>query len=314
VAATAEDATSAIRSTSTHVSDFRFFSDKPLLRVGENYYPVDFDLLAGKADTGIFWKVLSSLTSKKTQDAFIAFWGRVFELYVNWVLSRYCPDAAVNRFVPNPKFDDGQRDQVCDAIILNGTTACFLEYKGAVFRAESKYTGDPFKLREEIEAKLIGTQTNRKGLLQLAKAIGDVSGSNPRRIQGVDLSGVTKIIPVLLVRDEIALSLCFNEYLNFRFRKITGRRLGARTITPLFSLAIDDLEKIASYLDEVPLHKILQDRWRADRTLSAPFFAVETPSMSGSNYRPSRVTLEGMDIVARLSSEIMFAQAFSPFT
>lgn len=35
----------------------------------------------GKADSGIFWKVLSHLPTKKTQDAFIAFWGKVFELW-----------------------------------------------------------------------------------------------------------------------------------------------------------------------------------------------------------------------------------------
>jgi len=314
VAVTAEAAGSSIRSEISHISDFRVFADKPLLQVGDNYFPIDFDLLVGKADSGIFWKVLSHLPTKKTQDAFIAFWGKIFELYVNWVLSRCTPDAMINRFVPDPRFEDDHTDQVCDAIILNGSTACFVEYKGVVFRAGSKYTGDPFKLREEIDAKLIGTQTNRKGLLQLAKAIEDVSGSTPRKIQDVDLSGVTKIVPVIVVRDEIALSLCFNEYLNFRFRKITGRQAISRTITPLFSLAIDDLEKIASYLDKIPFHKILEDRWRAEKNLSAPFFAVENPSMVGSDSRPAKVALEGMDIVARLGFEIMFGQPLSPST
>ena len=312
VGATAEAIGDTLRATSPAlVSDFRILAEKPLLRVGDNLYPFDFDLLVAKADSGIFWKILNYLSSNKEKESFIAFWGRVFELYVNWFLDRSCPKPAVNRFIPGPAFDDDLTDQVCDSIILSGTTACFLEYKGGVFRADSKYTGEPSKLKKEIEDKLIGTESRRKGLWQLARAIEAVSEPG-RRIRDVDLSRVTKIIPVLVVRDDIALTLCFNEYLNFRFQNIIRRRNNSRLITPLFVLAIDDLEKIAAYLPQVRFHRILEDRWRNERTLSAPFFAVDNPSMPKADSLVAEIANAGMDIVASLASEIMFAQEFRP--
>ena len=192
---------------------------------------------------------------------------------------------------------------------MSGTTACFPEYKGSVFRSESKYTGDPLKLKEEIDDKLIGSEMRRKGLRQLARAVVSVRDT-ARNIRDVDLSKVTKIVPVLVVRDDIALSLCFNEYLNFRFQRILRRKKSSRVVTPLFVLAIDDLEKIASYLDRVPFHKILEDRWRNDKTLSAPFFAVPNPPLPTASSQVAEVAKMGIDIVGALTSKILYARTF----
>jgi hypothetical protein len=186
-----------------------------------------------------------------------------------------------------------------------------LEYKGVVFRADSKYTGDPTKLKEEIEDKLIGTESKRKGLRQLARAIEAVS-RNRRGITGTNLSNVTKVVPVLVVRDDIALTFCFNEYLNFRFHQIIQRKKNSRVITPLFVLAIDDLEKIASHLVKVPLSKILEDRWRNDRRLVAPFFGVQNDSMPKADITVAEFTRTGLDVVASLTSQIMFARNVFP--
>jgi hypothetical protein len=295
-----------INRAATHLSDFRFFVDKPLLQIGPLYYAVDFDLLVSKADNGVFWKVVTSLQTKREQDAFIAFWGKVFERYANWLLEHSAATAAANQILLDPRYADDQTAQICDAIVVNRTTACFLEYKGSVFKAESKYTGDPWKLKEDIETKLVGTRTDRKGLLQLAEAITQVSGPGARRVIGLDVSCITKIVPILLVRDDIALSICFNEYLNFRFKRMRDRTTKDRTVTPLFVLAIDDLERIAEYLDRTPLDSILEARWRQEKTLSVPFGMVDNPAIPDAGSRPPKVTLEGIDLVAQMASHVMF--------
>jgi hypothetical protein len=116
----------------------------------------------------------------------------------------------------------------------------------------------------------------------------------------------------LVVRDDIALTFCFNEYLNFRFHQIIQRKKNSRVITPLFVLAIDDLEKIASHLVKVPLSKILEDRWRNDRRLVAPFFGVQNDSMPKADITVAEFTRTGLDVVASLTSQIMFARNVFP--
>jgi len=143
VSATIDELAVMIGSTPTHLSDFRAFIAKPLLQIGDSYYAVDFDFLASKADNGIFWKVVSSLPTKREQDKFIAFWGKVFEHYANWLFERFATSAEINRVLIDPRYADDETNQACDAIIVSGTVACFLEYKGSVFKADSKYTGDP---------------------------------------------------------------------------------------------------------------------------------------------------------------------------
>ncbi len=306
VSATPDQLTEAAKAASTHVSDFRCLAAAPLIHVSNQYIPVDFDLLIDKAYSGIFWRLLGALSDKKEQSRFIAFWGSVFEEYVNWVLENSVRDP-INRFIKDPKYSDDPNAQVCDAIIVSGSTACFLEYKGSMFKADAKYSGDPWKLKSEIDLKLVGDAENRKGLLQLSKAISDVCGPDARKVEGLDLSGITKIYPVLVVRDEIALTFCFNQYLAFRFKRVCPRQKG-KTITPLFVLGIDDLERVANYLDVTPLRAILDARWKADRNLVAPFFSVPISVTPDAVRRPPKVILQGLDLVYSMTHKVMFGR------
>ncbi len=60
---------------------------------------------------------------------------------------------------------------MCDAIVVCGAEAAFIEYKGSTFTAYSKYSGDLQALTKEIDKKLVRSERKRKGLLQLADAI-----------------------------------------------------------------------------------------------------------------------------------------------
>jgi hypothetical protein len=307
VSSTPDQLTKDTKATHTHVSDFRCFAATPLIHILDQYIPVDFDFLIDKAYSGIFWKLLGSLHGQKEQSRFIAFWGSVFEEYANWVLEDSVREPS-NRFLKDPRYFDDPSAQVCDAIIVSGSSACFLEYKGSMFKADAKYTGDPWKLKSEIDLKLVGDAENRKGLLQLSKAISEVCGPNARKVKDLDLSGITKIYPVLVVRDDIALSFWFNHYLAFRFRGVRPREKG-KTITPLFVLGIDDLERVANYLDSIPLSAILDARWRADKDLIAPFFSVRNSAIPDAIRRQSKVISQGSDLVYSMTNKVMFGRA-----
>ncbi len=298
-----EEVSSRLASRPVHVNDFTCFADRPLVRVLDQFYPIDFDFLTNKAETGIFWRVVRSLP-KVQQNDFFSFWGDVFERYINWLLSRSV-SPLVNVLHVDPRYQDNTSEQVCDSIILNGFNACLMEDKGITFTSEAKYSDNAEILKKEIELKLLGTPSDRKGLRQLADAI--ITDSELQRgIDGVDFSRVTKIFPLLVVRDDVALTPFFGEYLNFRFRKLlVGKKL-SRTITPLFVVTADELERIAGHLDSVRLCDILEARWRLDRSLRLPFFAIRNPKMKHAQLGPPPIVREGIEILAANAERKLF--------
>jgi len=180
-----------------------------------------------------------------------------------------------------------------------------MEDKGVTFTSAAKYGDNAGILKKEIELKLLGTPSDRKGLRQLADAI--ITDSELRRgIDGVDLSRVTKIFPLLVVRDDVALTPFFGEYLNFRFRKlIVGKKL-LRKVTPLFIVTADELERIAGHLDCVRLCDILEARWRLEKNLRLPFSAIRNPKMKPANPGPPPIVREGFEILAANAERKLF--------
>lgn len=298
-----DEIASQLTSRPVHVNDFTCFADRPLIRVLDQFYPIDFDFLTNKAETGIFWRVVRSLP-KVQQNAFFAFWGEVFERYINWLLDRSV-NPLINVLHLDPRYRDNTSEQVCDAIILNGSNACLLEDKGITFTSDAKYSGNAEILKKEIEIELLGTPSDRKGLRQLAEAI--ITDSELRRdIDGVDLSLVAKIFPVLVVRDDVALTPYFGEYLNFRFRKLlVGKKL-SRIVTPLFVITADEMERIAGHLDRTKLSDILEARWRAEKKLKLPFFAIRNPKMADAKHGPPPIIREGVEILANTTARKLF--------
>lgn len=72
----------------TGPSDFTLFRAKPLYQTGGNtFFCIDPRFLAEKLETGPFWRTLFAIPTKEGKDALLAFWGRVFERYINWLLS-----------------------------------------------------------------------------------------------------------------------------------------------------------------------------------------------------------------------------------
>jgi hypothetical protein len=303
MSASPDQISETLRSKATHIHDFGCFSNTPLLRVGGKFHLVDLDLVASKAETGIFWRVLR-LLPRDRQNEFFAFWGLLFEKYANWLLSRCLPRDSV-QFLPDPRWADDHNSQVCDSIVISGNTACFLEYKGVVFNTAAKYSGDYRDLLGEIDLKLIGTERSRKGVLQLINAISEVSPPNNRSVEGLDMSRVSKIVPILVPRDDIAHTFCFNEYLNYRFKKLTAGRRMLKT-TPLFVLSLDDFERIVDYLDRSPLHAILEERWRNDKAMVFPFFAVKNSNMPDGAARPPKAIIEGMEELTEMTKLLLF--------
>jgi hypothetical protein len=203
-------------------NDFTIFRERPLFRLGDSFYPLDFGFLAAKSESAFFWRAHNSLPPAQRDD-FHAFWGGVFERYMHRLITKAC-DPSVNRYYESPCYTDGDRGEACDGIVLcKGHIAVIMEFKGSVFTAESKYGGDLLKLQTEIEKKLIGQPDHdRKGVHQLAHSISCLFGKSARRtLRNVDLSAgrgphfSSLLLPVRLKRSATPA----------RFRRDAGRRV-----------------------------------------------------------------------------------------
>jgi len=260
--------------TKSHIGlpyDYTIIRDRPYLAMSGYVTPLDLSMALEKFESTIFWRAIRSLGNKEGNNL-IAFWGRLFEDYIVWLLTESL-DGRHNVLVSDPRYIDNH-DQVSDAIVLCGSTAIFIECKGNVVSGNSKYSGDPKKLGEEIEAKFIEPQ----GIRQLVSGIKNVFARPARRVDGVTLDHIGCVIPLLITWDDLGDSICVNAYLNRRFSEIAKEEalissLGASVrCLPLQSVCADTIEKISPHLKHTRLAFILSERLRADPTLRANFF------------------------------------------
>jgi len=263
----------------TGPSDFTLFRDRPLYSNGDRFFRIDPGFLAEKLETGPFWRMMLSISGKEARDGFVAFWGRVFERYMNWLLRESVGvNNAYNSFFPSPKYASNGTE-VCDGLMLCGSDAILMEYKGGLFTAGAKYGGNPSKLRAEIEEKLIrNPEGKRKGIAQLAEAVRRTfRKKTPEAVVGVDLSKVRRIFPLLILRDAIGEAPAMNALLAHKFKAIAGnlrKEVGAKTLTPLFCMSADTVEYVSGYLRDARLSDILDARYEGNRGMGAPFLAA----------------------------------------
>ena len=152
------------------VSDFTIFRGRPIVRLGDRFLTMDFSFLAAKSESAFFWRAQTSIPNRQ-RGSFHAFWGALFERYMHRLLKQ-AVDPEINRYVESPCYVDRPNDQVCDAIILCKGYAVFIEFKGSMFRADAKWSGDAALLERELRTKLVGDDGgDRKGVRQLANAI-----------------------------------------------------------------------------------------------------------------------------------------------
>ena len=274
------------------LSDFTIFKETPFLRNPDRLVPMDMTACMEKFEACVFWTIFRSLPEEQ-KEPFTSFWATVFEDYIDWVLTNSV-DQSQNRFYPSPRYADGSREEVCDGIVISGTTAIFIECKGGFIRGDAKYGGDPSKLRAEIEKKYV----TPKGVFQVARSIVTAANrTNPRAIEGMDLSRVTTIMPVLITRDDIGDGFFVNTYLNARFQDAKRELNISKAIGPVYCaqlicMSVDVIEKLTPYLIDTGFSGILADRMMSDRDLRAPFFMNPLSSLSAKGTRPPHLLRE----------------------
>jgi hypothetical protein len=274
--------------TSRGPNDFTALRDRPLLRSFSKLYLLDYWMLAEKFESGPFWEIHSMLGPKQKAD-FHSFWGRLFERYIG-DLFRKAVDGKKNRAYIAPVFE-GTNEELADLVIVCGRSVVLIECKGTTFTARAKYEGDYRILKQEIETKLIESETRPQAVKQLAKNIGRAFGPSRNALQEVDLDHVSTIFPVLITRDEIGGTAGVNGFLGSRFKKLLHGKAKHVSVTPLICMSSEIAEAICPYLSDTSLTDILGAHIRANhrgqaRDLTMPFFSVSNSVLVKKGVRP----------------------------
>ena len=307
VSALPETFAARFRSKDGGPSDMTWFRDKPVCKLREDaVFALDTKCLTEKLDSGIFWRVHTHLKSAREKDSLHNCWGIAFENYLNWLLRQACKNSR-NIFYPSPRYEK-TGEEVCDAIVVCGADAIFLEYKGSTFTATSKYKGDLEALAAEIEENLIGTESKRKGIRQLSHAIlGIFDKKTPVVVAGVDFSQVKSVYPVLIIRDEVGGCFGISHYLNGKAEGFFYRRkVRPRIVTPIFCLSSEGIETISAYLQNDTLSHLLEGWYREDPGLHWSFSSVENSVTHSHGYKTNSDLDKAFDQIFQNARQILF--------
>jgi len=137
---------------------------------------------------------------------------------------------------------------------------------------------------------------------QLAQAVERLSGPNPEGILGVDLSGIKTLLPLVVMRDDFGGTFGMNTYLNYRFQELNpGRKLDFE-IPSLFSLSVDDIEKLTPYLSDTPLADILLAKFRQEPSLFSPFWIVRNDVIEKKDLRKPQWVYDSLKELTRATA------------
>jgi hypothetical protein len=150
-------------------------------------------------------------------------------------------------------------------VLQEGSTLLLFEIKASILTVQAKYGFSPGALRSELEQKVIkGERSERKGVAQIHHNI--TRWLNGEDLPGIERSSVKTIQPVLVFLDHAFASPYLNIVYNQYFNSADLRRAyRGTTITPLFSITIEDLENTLPYTNHDKLRDILESYYRANK-------------------------------------------------
>jgi hypothetical protein len=250
------------RRPATLGSDFLLFQRRPLIEIsGPAYVCPDPGFLLDKAGPSLYW-TLHEATPAHQRGALLTYWAGLIEQYVHWLFAETYQGRG--RFQVSPRFPNG--DEAGDALLQEGSTLFLFEIKASILTVQAKYGFSPDALKSELHQKAItGEDGERKGVAQLRHNL--VRWLDGDDVPYVDRTSVKTIQPILVFLDHAFTSPYLNVLYNEHFNSADLHWRYRRTITPLFSITIDDLENALPYTNQHELRDILESYYRANKRM-----------------------------------------------
>lgn len=262
-------------------NDLTIFQAFPLVEIANDVFVcLDPGFLVDKAGRSLYWTLFFQIPEDQ-RGKLASFWGAVFESYVNYVLEKSY--SAGGKFLPDPRFPNG--DASFDACILEGRNLLVLEHKSSVIRADAKYSGDPAKLKKELDLKFIeGEADGAKGLTQISKHL--YRFFNGEKLGDLSSADVDRVFPIMVCLENTMVVPYVGRYLNEQFREMLPRRGFRQVVTPVFILGAPDIENLLGYLQSYALSEILESYYSKNRSLTTSISTSEVPILK--NKKPGQ--------------------------
>lgn len=255
-------------------TDFLAFQRCPLVEYTTGTYLCpDPGFLMDKAGPSLYW-TLHYATNRRAD--LLAYWCGLIERYVQWLFSETYQGRG--KILASPQFTNG--DQACDLCLIEGSTMVLFEVKASILTVQAKYGFSPTTLRDELRRKAIsGDSDERKGVAQLSHNLERFLNGDD--INGISCDAIKTAYPVLVFLDHGFTGPYLNAVYNESFNSAGLRRHYRRTITPMFSLSIDDLENSLPYTHEHEFTDILYSYYRANVEMHAGLSHSKVPILKG---------------------------------
>jgi len=159
---------------------------------------------------------------------------------------------ATEKYVARPDFKEKKHHhEAFDGILLSGRMCVVVECKGGFLPNNAKYADNLGQFIMNLEKKF-GNEPGA-GVEQLARKISQVFAANPkerRELEGIDLSPIDIVVPVLVVQDNFVSSMFTVPWLAKLFRDLLRKKSINRKVvwTSLLVLHVEDVESIQTYI------------------------------------------------------------------
>lgn len=230
--------------------DFTHIKTRPIVHLGDTRFCVPvLDFLFDRVAIGAYFDIINSLSTKKEEDAFGGFFGKVVEKYVHMLLEEMLGESgskAGRWFKPEDYVRSKGGAEGPDAIIINhiggSLVAIFIEVKSSRPNRDVITSGDLDKLRNSWNISLIGSIKKPKAAWQLDNAITAFRSGN-LSIPGLESSKVSMIYPVIITLDPWPFFI--NIYSEFLSDINSLNLLSGNDIAPLDIWSCFDLELLS---------------------------------------------------------------------
>jgi hypothetical protein len=289
--------------------DFAVFRERPLLELdGGHLICIDPSFLIEKLGAGLHWTILNSLKKKEDRDRAFAALGYLFEFYVDRIMQQIYPPAS-GLFMSFPKFEGGE--EAFDGIVCLGSHLIVMEYKGGFLKQEAKYSGKIKAFEKDLDSKFgIG---RRAGVYQLVSKIERLFHREPDRrdqIPGFPVDQVTKVTPLLVVREPFLRTPFMNWMLNNRFKRLLRKRKVTNRIeiAPLTVIDIDSLELLKANLiaGDFSLEQCLNARNADDPEQLSAFHSFNRAYFPGYGRRKDSELAQRLEAIEKRMARNLF--------
>jgi hypothetical protein len=259
------------------LDDLTTFRIWPILKTKDDLYALlDVALVLDKAGRSLVWTALNASNNGSERKQMLGIWGCLLDEYVSALLKE--TSHPTRTVIANPCFEDGT--EALDCCVIEGGSLVAIEVKSSTLTNEVRYADDASRLQEELEKKFVtGDGDGLKGLSQLARFVSRFSQGHPvldpsTKKVVAKKSSVRVVFPLLVFLDTALRTPGVNRYLQSRFKDLYRT---SRTITPLLTMPVAELEEVQGHLDEVLLNALLESFSSTNRDHMMTFVAAHVP-------------------------------------